>query len=95
MSGFPHKLAAKLAKEIEYNGSCPSIDDIISIKNICSNTEVKWIDRLIESYNPFSINFDIMKLNIIPDNELHDEYDYPSVPFSEFLTSKIIKLNEL
>lgn len=92
---FPHKLAAKLSKEISYNGTCPSVDDINSIKNICSGTEIKWIDRLIESYNPFSINFDIMKLNVIPDNELHDDYNYPEVPFSEFLTSKIVKLNEL
>lgn len=92
---FPHKLAAKLVKAIKYSGECPTIEDISALKDICSVNEIKWINKLIDSYKLFRTNFDVMKLNVIPDDELHNSYNSTNVYFSEFLISKIIKLNEL
>lgn len=92
---FPHKLAARFAKQIEYTGNVPTVAQITSFKDQCNNTELKWIDRLVEAYKSFEINFDIMKLNVINESKLNDEYKYPCVELSDFLTSKILKLNEI
>lgn len=91
---FPHKLAAKLITEFEYNGTIPSKEQLLELSANYSDTEKKWINRLIDSYENFKINFDIMKLNIITDS-LSDEYKYKEVEFSNFLKSKIEKLNSL
>jgi len=91
---FPHKLAAKIASEILYSGKCPSVEDLDSIKKSLSKTEQKWVDRLIESYDKFSTNFDIMKLNIITDS-LNNDYNYTDIKLDDFLKSKIERLNTL
>lgn len=94
---FPHKLAAKLSMSLPYDGNCPSVDKLNSIKSELSDTEKKWIDKLVSSYQSFSINFDIMKLNVITESlSLYDNvYNYPTVEFSDFLKSKIERLNTL
>lgn len=97
---FPRKLAAKIVKSLEYDGSCPTIDQLRSVSKDFIANEKKWVDKLIESYKLFSINFDIMKLNIIDDDlitNINDEYysKYQLVEFSDFLKSKIERLNTL
>ena len=52
------------------------------------------MDKLITAYDKFSINFDIMKLNIIED-DLNCEYYKDSITISDFLRSKIERLNTL
>jgi DNA polymerase-1 len=91
---FPHKLAARIASDISYSGKCPSVEDLDSIKESLSKTEQKWVDRLIESYDKFSTNFDIMKLNIITDS-LNNDYNYTDIKLDDFLKSKIETLNTL
>lgn len=97
VSRFPRKLAAKISMNISYDGDCPSVDELGSIKSELSDTEEKWIDKLIVAYQSFSTNFDIMKLNVITDSlSLSDNvYNYPNVEFSDFLKSKIERLNSL
>ena len=60
---FPRKLAAKIVNDIEYNGSCPTIDELRSLKQLdtYSDSELKWIEKLIDNYNLFKTNFDVMK----------------------------------
>ena len=58
------------------------------------STEKNLVNKLIDSYQVFSINFEIMKLNVISES-LSCEYKYPEVEFSDFLKSKIEKLNTL
>lgn len=94
VSRFPRKLAAKLAMSLPYDGDCPSVDELSSIKLELSDTEKKWADKLIAAYQSFSINFDIMKLNVITDS-LNNEYNYEEVDLGDFLKSKIEKLNTL
>lgn len=90
---FPKKLAAKIVKSLPYDGDVPSIEELKSVSDI-SSSEKKWVSRLIEAYEPFSINFDIMKLNVITDN-LNCKYDYTDEVLSDFLKSKIEHLNAL
>lgn len=94
VSRFPRKLAAKLAMSLHYDGDCPSVDELSYIKSELSETEKKWIDKLITAYELFSTNFDIMKLNVISDS-LNNEYNYEDVDLGDFLKSKIEKLNTL
>lgn len=94
VSRFPRKLAAKIVKDIDYNGNVPTVEQLQSISTSYSDTEKKWVNKLIEAYKPFSINFDIMKLNVIKDN-LNENYDFQLVELSDFLTSKILRLNTL
>ena len=79
---------------IIYDGDLPTINEI---KNACefSKTEQKWIDKLVESYKYFSMNFDVMKLNVTTDELVGNKYNYKEVEFSDFLKSKIEKLNTL
>jgi len=93
---FPRKLAAKIVNDIEYNGSCPTIAQLNTLKGFdnYSDSESKWIDKLIECYDSFSINFNIMKLNVITEN-ISNKYHSTDVEFSDFLKNKILKLNIL
>lgn len=95
VSRFPKKLAAKIAKDVEYNGNCPTIKQLNLISNNYIDSEKKWIIKLIENYNSFSTNFDIMKLNVITDDLVNNQYNYPEVELGDFLKSKILKLNTL
>ena len=94
VSRFPKKLAAKIAAEVDYNGEVPSIDQINSVSKNYSVSELKQINKLIGAYESFSINFDIMKLNVIQD-DINKYYDYSEVELSDFLKSKIERLNTL
>lgn len=91
---FPRKLAAKLVSSLDYHGDCPSIEQLQEISNNFSDSEKKWVMKLIDAYKPFSTNFDIMKLNVITD-PLNCEYKYPEVDLGDFLKQKIEKLNLL
>ena len=94
VSRFPKKLAAKIAAEIDYTGEVPSIDQIKNVSKNYSTSELKQVNKLIDAYNAFSINFDIMKLNVIQDN-INKYYDYSEVELSDFLRSKIEHLNNI
>jgi len=94
VSRFPRKFAAKLVKQLDYNGTCPSIEQLKNVSIHFSGSEKRWVNKLIEAYKPFSINFDIMKLNVIKD-PLNCNYPYPEIELSDFLKSKIEKLNTL
>lgn len=91
---FPHKLAAKIAKEVEYTGDTPTIDAIKTISTSYKGSEKKWLTKLFEAYSLFAINFDVMKLNVVTD-PLNEPYEYKEIELSEFLKSKILKLNNL
>lgn len=91
---FPRKLAAKIVNLLDYNGECPSVEQLKNVSIDFSDSEKKWVDKLIDAYKPFSTNFDIMKLNVITD-PLHCDYKYPEVELSDFLKSKIEHLNAL
>ena len=92
---FPRKLAAKIVNAVPYNGRCPSIEDLKSVSEQFKDNEKKWISKLIDAYKDFSINFEIMKLNVIQDDLTNNEYSYPEVQFDDFLKSKIERLNTL
>lgn len=91
---FPRKLAAHIVDLLDYSGECPSIYQLNSVKELLKDSEKKWIDKLITAYDKFSINFDIMKLNVIED-DLSCDYDREQVVISDFLKSKIERLNTL
>lgn len=91
---FPRKLAAKLVNSLDYHGYCPSIEQLHEISNNFSDSEKKWVTKLIEAYKQFSTNFDIMKLNVITD-PLNCEYEYQEVDLGDFLRQKIERLNAL
>ena len=93
---FPRKLAAKIVTDIDYNGECPTIDELRSLKQLdtYSDLESKWIEKLIDNYNLFKTNFDVMKLNVITEC-ISNKYHTNDVEFSEFLKNKILKLNLL
>ena len=92
---FPRKLAAKLAESFNYEGEAPTIEQLNEISSNLSNSEKNWVSKLIDSYNDFNTNFEIMKLNIIKDDIEHNDYSYPEVQFDEFIQSKIDRLNSL
>lgn len=93
---FPRKLAAKIVCDIEYGGCCPTIEQLNVLKESCeySDSESKWIEKLIDSYNLFKTNFDVMKLNVITEC-ISNTYRTSDVDFSDFLKNKILKLNTL
>ena len=91
---FPRKLAARIAKELDYDGNVPTIEELKHVSMSYKDNEKKWINKLIEAYTPYSINFDIMKLNVITD-PLDCEYTYPQEDLGDFLKQKILKLNLL
>lgn len=92
---FPKKLAVKIVNDLDYNGSCPSIDQLSKIDlNNYSDSEKKWLDKLISNYSLFNTNFEIMKLNVITDN-ISNKYKNDTVEFSDFLKNKISCLNNL
>lgn len=91
---FPHKLAARIAKEVVYNGLVPTIDEIKVISTTYKDSEKKWLNKLFEAYSAFATNFEIMKLNVVTDS-LNEPYEYKEIELSEFLKSKILKLNSL
>ena len=91
---FPHKLAAKIVQNIDYNGTMPSKQQLSNLKIELSDTETKWFSKLLDAYDKFNINFQIMKLNIINDN-LHEEYNSKQIDIDNFLKSKILNLNTL
>ena len=90
---FPRKLAAKIVESLDYDGTCPTIEQLKNVAVDFSDSEKKWVAKLIESYKSFSTNFDIMKLNVITDDLTHNKYNYAEVELSDFLKSKIEKLN--
>lgn len=94
---FPRKLAAKIVESLNYDGNCPTVEQLKSIlfSTEFSDSEKKWVSKLIEAYKPFSINFDIMKLNVITDDLVNNKYLYKEVELSDFLRSKIEHLNTL
>lgn len=92
---FPRKLAAKIVNAIDYDGSCPTIEQLRSVSTNFKDSEKKWVDKLIDAYQLFSTNFDIMKLNVITDDLVNNEYNYREVDLSDFLKSKIEHLNTL
>lgn len=93
---FPHKLAAKLINTIDYNGECPTIEQLNNLKSSgnYSDSELRWIDKLIESYTPFNLNFNVMKLNVITD-DISNKYRDSDVEFSDFLKQKVLHLNTI
>lgn len=91
---FPRKLAAHIVDLLDYSGECPSIYQLNSVKESLKESEKKWVDKLITAYDKFSTNFDIMKLNVIED-DLRCDYDREQVAISDFLKSKIERLNTL
>lgn len=92
---FPKKLAAKISSNIEYNGECPTIDQLKLISSNYKDSEKKWVNKLMDAYKSFNLNFDIMKLNVITDDLVNNQYNYQEVDLCEFLKSKIEKLNTL
>ena len=94
VSRFPKKLAAKIVNSLDYNGTAPTKEQLISVSRDYKGSEKNWVDKLVESYDSFAINFDIMKLNVITDN-LNEEYRYQNAVLDDFLKSKIEKLNTL
>lgn len=91
---FPRKLAAHIVNSLDYSGECPTIYQLNCIKESLKNSEKKWVDKLIAAYDKFKVNFDIMKLNVIED-DICCEYDREQVALSDFLKSKIERLNTL
>lgn len=91
---FPRKLAARIVNYLDYSGECPSVYQLNSVKESLRDSEKKWINKLIAAHNKFSVNFDIMKLNVIED-DLTCDYDREQVAISDFLKSKIERLNTL
>lgn len=71
VSRFPHKLAARIATELPYNGSVHSIESLNWFKTdsvfALSSTEKKWVDRLIERHSEWQKSFSIMKLDVYSD----------------------------
>lgn len=92
---FPRKLAAKIVESLDYDGNRPTVEQLKNVAVDFSDSEKKWVSKLIEAYKPFSINFDIMKLNVITDDLTHNKYNYAEVELSDFLKSKIERLNTL
>ena len=92
---FPRKLAAKIVESLDYDGTCPTTEQLKNVAVDFSDSEKRWVDKLIEAYKSFSINFEIMKLNVITDDLTHNQYNYKEVDFSDFLKSKIERLNTL
>lgn len=91
---FPRKLATHIVNSLNYSGDCPSVYQLDYVKESLKDSEKKWIDKLIAAYDKFKVNFDIMKLNVIEDN-LTCDYDREQVAISDFLKSKIERLNTL
>ena len=91
---FPRKLAAHIVNMLDYSGECPSIYQLNCAKESLKDSEKKWVDKLITAYDKFSINFDIMKLNVITD-PLNCEYEYQEVDLGDFLRQKIERLSTL
>lgn len=93
---FPRKLAARIVKELDYSGECPTVaqlNNLIASDNY-KESEINWIRKLISAYDSFKLNFEIMKLNVIS-QPINESYNYPEVEFSDFLKSKIDHLNTL
>lgn len=93
---FPRKLAARIVKELDYSGECPTVaqlNNLIASDNY-KESEINWIRKLISAYDSFKLNFEIMKLNVIS-QPLNENYNYPEVEFSDFLKHKIDHLNTL
>ena len=90
---FPKKVAAKIASSIDYDGDTPSVDELLSLSNLSAN-EKKWLDRLVDSYELFKINFDIMKLNVIS-SSINEKYERSECELSDFLKTKIQRINSL
>lgn len=91
---FPRKLAANIVNILDYSGECPTVYQLNCIKESLKDSEKKWVDKLIAAYDKFKVNFDIMKLNVIED-DICCEYDRDQVVISDFLKSKIERLNAL
>lgn len=70
---FPHKLASEISKCISYNGNTPEKGDLEALEFL-NDKDKSWIDKLILSYDKFKTNFEIMKLNTIPLEELFNPY---------------------
>lgn len=91
---FPRKLAANIVNLLDYSGECPTLYQLNCIKESLKGSEKKWVDKLVVAYDKFRVNFDIMKLNVIED-DICCEYDREQATISDFLKSKIERLNSL
>ena len=91
---FPRKLAAKITKDFNYQGCLPTKEELISLSEKYTASEKKKINTLLDAYDKFKTNFDIMKLNVIAE-DIYKPYSGKTIPLSEFLTGKIKRLNTL
>lgn len=91
---FPHKLASLIAKNINYNGnSCPNLDDIkecISLIDL-KESEKKQIEKLINGYEAFKNNFEIMKLRIIEDMNYRYKKESCEI-IHQYILNKILRI---
>lgn len=91
---FPKKIAAKIVNGFKYKGNAPTKEELLTLSKNFTDTEMRWVEKLIEAYDSFYTNFDIMKLNVIEDS-LDNEYEGQEVELSGFLKQKILRLNTL
>lgn len=71
---FPKELAALIAESLDYNGEAPTreqIKGLLDSLDDLTKAKKEKIKLLIENYNMFKSNFEIMKLNVYTD------LDYP------------------
>lgn len=81
---FSKEIASDLANSISYNGEAPSKETIIEYRKSrekeLSEARLKSIDRLIDNYNLFKSNFEIMKLSVHTDLDYSYLKDNPLLP---------------
>lgn len=84
VSRFPKELAALISENIVYDGTVPSKENLQQLLNGLKDlTKIKKdkIKLLIENYDMFKSNFEIMKLNV------HTDLDYPYLKENPVLQS--------
>jgi DNA polymerase-1 len=82
VSRFPKELAATISETFTYNGEVPTKEQLEelfnSFKDLTQSKKEK-LHLLLENYNSFKTNFEIMKLNV------HTDLDYPYLKESTIL----------
>lgn len=71
---FPKELAAKIAESISYDGSTPakeSLQDLFQSFTGLTKPKQDRLNQLLDNYQVFKTNFEIMKLDV------HTDLDYP------------------
>lgn len=91
---FPRKLAAKITKDFNYQGYLPTKEELMSLSEKYTVSEKKKVSALIDAYDKFKTNFDIMKLTVITE-DIYKTYRGNIISLSDFLTGKIKRLNAL